>query len=153
MLRVNENTLLHSTPWVNKQDSKLLPITSPNVNRLSEFVFAVGLTGKFATNSYLNIPPHLKYVATLPCEMWMSISWRQSEICDVINDKSQGNRIRPRPIIWHRSSVGVASQWPCVRLQWFIHLQSHGLRKGDEHPAYTPRGVWHSFTFTYSKKN
>ena len=25
------------------------------------------LTGKFATNSYLNIPPHLKRVATLPC--------------------------------------------------------------------------------------
>jgi len=30
---------------------------------------ASGLTGKFATNSYLNIPPHLKYVATLPCEI------------------------------------------------------------------------------------
>jgi len=33
------------------------------------------------------------------------------------------------------------------RLQWFIHLRTHGLRKGDEHPAYTPHGVWHSFTF------
>jgi len=21
------------------------------------------------------------------------------------------------------------------RLQWFIHLQAHGLRTGDEHPA------------------
>jgi len=21
------------------------------------------------------------------------------------------------------------------RLQWFIHLRAHGLRKGDEHPA------------------
>ena len=30
------------------------------------------------------------------------------------------------------------------RLQWFI--RAYGLRKGDEHPAYTPRGVWHSFT-------
>ena len=27
--------------------------------------FTGRLTGKFATNSYLNIPPHLKYVATL----------------------------------------------------------------------------------------
>ena len=27
------------------------------------------LIGKFATNSYLNIPPHLKRVATLPCEI------------------------------------------------------------------------------------
>jgi len=33
------------------------------------------------------------------------------------------------------------------RLQWFIRLRAHGLRKGDEHPAYTRRGVWHSFTF------
>jgi len=24
------------------------------------------------------------------------------------------------------------------RLQWFIHLRAHGLRKGDVHPAYTP---------------
>ena len=37
----------------------------------------------------LNIPPHLKYVATLPCEIWMSENWQQSEICIVINDKSQ----------------------------------------------------------------
>ena len=27
------------------------------------------LIGKFATNLSLNIPPHLKYVATLPCEI------------------------------------------------------------------------------------
>ena len=26
-------------------------------------------TGKFVTNSCLNTPPHLKYVATLPCEI------------------------------------------------------------------------------------
>ena len=31
--------------------------------------FTGGLIGKFATNSYLNIPPHLKYAATLPCEI------------------------------------------------------------------------------------
>jgi len=36
------------------------------------------------------------------------------------------------------------------RLHWFIHLhvRAHGLRNGDEHPAYTPHEVWHSFTFT-----
>jgi len=28
------------------------------------------------------------------------------------------------------------------RLQWFIHLRAHSLRKGDEHPAYIPHGVW-----------
>jgi len=31
--------------------------------------FTGRLTGKFATDSYLNIPPHLKRVATLPCEI------------------------------------------------------------------------------------
>jgi len=41
-----------------------------------------------------------------------------------------------------RSGVALAMRH---RLQWFIHLRaSHGLRKGDEHPAYTPRGVWHT---------
>jgi len=30
--------------------------------------FTGRLTGKFGTNSYLNIPPCLKRVATLPCE-------------------------------------------------------------------------------------
>ena len=33
--------------------------------------FAGRLIGKFATNLYLNIPPHLKSVATLPCEISM----------------------------------------------------------------------------------
>ena len=28
------------------------------------------------------------------------------------------------------------------RLQWFIRLRSHDLRKQDEHPAYTHHGVW-----------
>jgi len=31
--------------------------------------FTVRLIGKFETKSYLNIPPHLKYVATLHCEI------------------------------------------------------------------------------------
>jgi len=31
--------------------------------------FTGRLTDKFATKSYLNIPPHLEYVATLPCEI------------------------------------------------------------------------------------
>ena len=51
-----------------KQDTKLLPITSPNVNHFQNS-FTGRLTGKFATKSCLNIPPRLKYVATLPCEI------------------------------------------------------------------------------------
>ena len=51
--------------------------------------FTGRLTSKFATNLCLNIPPRLKYVATLPCEISMSEKWQQSEICSMINDKSQ----------------------------------------------------------------
>ena len=39
-------------------------MTSGNVNRFSIF-FTYRLTGEFETNSYLNIPAHLKHVATL----------------------------------------------------------------------------------------
>jgi len=47
----------HTTPWVKKkQDTKLLPITSPNINRYSKNSFTVRLTRKFATKSYLNTP-------------------------------------------------------------------------------------------------
>ena len=46
------------------------------------------------------------------------------------------------------SGVAVAMRH---RLQWFIHLRAHGLRKGDEQPAYTPHVVWHSFTFMACK--
>jgi len=37
-----------------------------------------------------------------------------------------------------RSGVALAMRH---RLYWSIHLRAHGLRKGDEHPAYTPVGV------------
>jgi len=36
-----------------------------------QFFFTGKLNDKFATNTYLNISPHLKYVATLPCEISM----------------------------------------------------------------------------------
>ena len=33
------------------------------------------------------------------------------------------------------------------RLQWFIRLRAHSPRKGDEHPAYTPRGLWYTLLY------
>ena len=51
-----------------KQDTKLLPITSTNINRFSRF-FTVTLSTKFAMNACLQIPPCLEHVATLPCEI------------------------------------------------------------------------------------
>jgi len=52
-----------------KQEINFLPITSANINHF-EIFFADRLCGKFSTDSYLNIPPYLKYIATLPCEIW-----------------------------------------------------------------------------------
>jgi len=62
----NDNMLsAQYTVQVKKKHTKLLPITSPDVNRLKIF-FTVRLSGKFATNLCLNIPPHFHRVATLP---------------------------------------------------------------------------------------
>jgi len=47
-----------------------------------------------------------------------------------------------------KATVGLASRWPSVTDfgGLSVHLQARGPRKGDEHPAYTPHGLWHSFT-------
>jgi len=50
------------------QDTKLLLLNSPNINRFSK-KFTHGLGSTFATNSCLNIPTRLKHVATLHCEI------------------------------------------------------------------------------------
>jgi len=68
-----------------KQDTILLSVTSPMLvgiefnaplelrQILTDFQnsFTVRLCGKFVTKPYLNIPPRLKHVATLPCEISM----------------------------------------------------------------------------------
>ena len=105
-----------------KQHTKLLSTTSSNINRFSYFHWWTGLGSKFATNSCLNIPPRLKHVATLPCEIWMSEKWHQSEICIVINDKSQGS---------------IAKHSRCDKLIYYTFIiQSAGvsfMRKHDYH--------------------
>jgi len=40
------------------------------------------LSGKFATKSYLNILPHLKDVATLPCEIFMFKKYHAQEVIE-----------------------------------------------------------------------
>jgi len=46
-------------------------ITAPNVDRFPDY-FTGRLISKFAVKSSLTIPPHLKRVATLPCETLIS---------------------------------------------------------------------------------
>ena len=72
-----------------KQDTKLLAKT--NYHPIFKIFFTSGLSNKLATNSCLNIPPHLKHVATLPCEIWMSEKWHHSEIHIAINDELQSS--------------------------------------------------------------
>ena len=38
------------------------------------------------------------------------------------------------------------------RLQLFIHLRARGLRKGDEHPAYTPCGYDTDTVYLYNRR-
>jgi len=43
------------------------------------------------------------------------------------------------PVAAGKVTVGMASHWPD-----FSSLHTYRLRKGDEHPAYTSQGVWHT---------
>ena len=65
-----ENAVLPAKYTVSQKKTKgttILSITSPNVDRFSNFL-TDRFTGKYATKSLLTIPPHLKGVAELPCE-------------------------------------------------------------------------------------
>jgi len=67
----------------------------------------------FATNSSLNIPPRLKHVVTLPCKIWKSEKWHQSEICIIINDKSQGSiakHLRSDELLYYTFIIQSASE-------------------------------------------
>ena len=60
-----------------------MTIILSNLNRFIIF-FTERFRGKFAVKCILKIPPHLAYVATLPCETLMSAK-------EAINDKLQGS--------------------------------------------------------------
>jgi len=49
-----------------------------------------------------------------------------------------------------RSGVALATRH---RLQWFIRLRARGLKKGDEHPTYTPHGAWHVLRDIVSRRD
>jgi len=49
-----------------------------------------------------------------------------------------------------RSAIELAMRH---RLQWFIHLQVHRLRQGDEHPAYIPHRVRYTLPYHPTDRN
>jgi len=72
-----------STEWAKKRGHRLATIILSILNDLGIF-FTVRFLGKFAVKRISKIPPHLAYVATLPCETLMSAK-------EAINDKLQGS--------------------------------------------------------------
>ena len=52
---------------VSQRDTILLSTVLPNINRFSKFFHRQ--TQKLAIKKSLKIPPHLKRIATLPCEI------------------------------------------------------------------------------------
>ena len=57
------------TGWPKKIGTIILyALTLPNINRFSK-LFHYRIRRKFVIILSLKIPPHFKYVATLPCEM------------------------------------------------------------------------------------
>jgi len=64
------------TGWAKKRGHRLMTVVLSNLNRFTTF-----FTGRFLSK---NIPSHLAYVATLPCETLMSAK-------QAVNDKLQGS--------------------------------------------------------------
>jgi len=60
-----------------------MTVILPNLNRFTIF-FTERFLLKFAVKCILNIPPHVAYVATLPCETLISAK-------QAINDKLRGS--------------------------------------------------------------
>ena len=48
-----------------------MTVIRSNLNRFTNLFFAGRFLGKFAVKRIFKIPPHLAYVATLPCETLM----------------------------------------------------------------------------------
>jgi len=71
------------TRWAKRQGGgRLMTIILSNLNRYT--IFFTEFLSKFAVHWIINIPPHLAYVATLPCGTLMSAK-------QAINDKLQGS--------------------------------------------------------------
>jgi len=61
-----------------------MTIIPSNLNRFTTIFFTERFHGKFAVKRILKIPPHLAYIARLPCETLMSAK-------QAISDKLQGS--------------------------------------------------------------
>ena len=65
----NFREIEQSTEWSKNGTTFLYALTLPHINRFSQLVYCRNQE-KIITILSLNIPPHVKCIATLPCEMW-----------------------------------------------------------------------------------
>ena len=78
---VSLTSKIYTTGWAKKRGHRLIAITLS----IDCKIFLIGrFLVKFAVERILKIPPHLAYVATLPCETLMSAK-------QALNDKLQGS--------------------------------------------------------------
>jgi len=91
-----------------KTGHRLMTTILSNLNRFAIF-FTGRFLGKFAVKCVLKIPPHLVYVATLPCETLLSAK-------QAVNDKLQ-------------SSVAAYLHLHCIMMQQDRALVSRNLER------------------------
>ena len=76
----------------NLSQSSFLPVTSPDVDRLQIF-FQVKQNIKFV----INVPPHLKFIATLPCDVSLITAYISYRCCfsdAIMSQSSVATRLR-----------------------------------------------------------
>ena len=90
-----------TTGLTKKRGHRLMTIILSNLSGLKKFTGR--FLSKFAVKLILKIPPHLAYVATLPCETLMSEK-------QAINDKLQGSvatHLRCRRVVNNQIKKGL----------------------------------------------
>ena len=105
-----QSVTLHCLPTecAKKRGHRLMTTILSNLNRFAIF-FTGRFLGKFAVKCVLKIPPHLVYVATLPCETLLSAK-------QAVNDKLQ-------------SSVAAYLHLHCIMMQQDRALISRNLER------------------------
>ena len=84
-MQLSSATFAHTAVHTVRQTTALQTHDHNSVKSQPIYIFFIGkFHSKFAVKWILNIPPHLAYVATLPCETLMPAK-------QAINDKFQGS--------------------------------------------------------------
>jgi len=81
-----------------KSEPQMLYIYLRRILADFQFFFTVTTSRKFASQQSLTIPPHLKHVATLPCEIFMSENLYS--VCCMCDGSFVGRKTLQNPDVW-----------------------------------------------------